>query len=96
MRNVDAGDELIDLVSELIAEAFAARLIPSPSLERLVLGLWPEDVGNPLTFRRVRGETRRGVLDRFPYAISFRLTDEDIVVLAVHGRQDPARWQSRS
>jgi len=51
---------------------------------------------NPLTFQRARGETRRGVLKRFPYAIYFRATPTEIIVLAIHGRQDPARWQDRS
>jgi plasmid stabilization system protein ParE len=50
---------------------------------------------NPLLFPRVRGEIRRAVLPRFPYALYFRLTDEDAVVLAVHGRQDPVRWHQR-
>jgi hypothetical protein len=53
-------------------------------------------VSNPLSFQRVRGETRRGVLNRFPYAIYFRSTATEIVVLAAHGRQDPSRWQRRS
>ena len=52
-------------------------------------------VSNPFMYPRVRGETRRAVLERFPYAVYFRVTGEDIVVLAVHGRQDPRRWQSR-
>jgi plasmid stabilization system protein ParE len=51
---------------------------------------------NPLAFQRVRGETRRGVLNRFPYAVYFRATAKEIIVLAVHGRQDPSRWQTRS
>ena len=50
----------------------------------------------PLAFPRVRGETRRAVLTRFPYALYFRITDDSIVVLAVHGRQDPSRWHRRS
>lgn len=50
---------------------------------------------NPLQFPTVRGETRRGVLSRFPYAVYFQVTDVEVVVLAVHGRQDPARWHSR-
>ena len=29
-------------------------------------------VANPLMYRRVRGETRRAILDRFPYAVYFR------------------------
>jgi plasmid stabilization system protein ParE len=51
---------------------------------------------SPLLFPRVRGEIRRAVLTRFPYALYFRVTEQHIVVLAVHGRQDPARWQKRS
>ena len=53
-------------------------------------------IESPLAFPRVRGETRRAVLTRFPYALYFRVTDEHIVVLAVHGRQDPVRWHRRS
>ena len=53
-------------------------------------------VENPLAFPCVRDEIRRAVLSRFPYAIYFRLTDDTIIVLAVHGRQDPTRWQRRS
>ena len=53
-------------------------------------------VEHPLAFPRVRGETRRAVLTRFPYALYFRITDDGIVVLAVHGRQDPSRWHRRS
>ena len=50
----------------------------------------------PRAFPRVHGEIRRAVLSRFPYAVYFRLDRETLVVLAVHGRQDPARWQIRS
>jgi plasmid stabilization system protein ParE len=53
-------------------------------------------VEHPLAFPRVRGETRRAVLRRFPYALYFRMTDNSVVVLAVHGRQDPSRWHQRS
>jgi len=51
--------------------------------------------GNPTQFRRVRGEIRRAILSRFPYAVYFRVTGNDVVVLAVNGRQHPRRWQSR-
>ena len=53
-------------------------------------------VDTPLAFPRVRGETRPAVLGRFPYAVYFRIVGEDIVVLAVHSRQHPRRWQSRT
>jgi plasmid stabilization system protein ParE len=51
---------------------------------------------SPLVFPSVRGETRRAVLRPFPYALYFRISDEAIVILAVHGRQDPRRWQERT
>ena len=53
-------------------------------------------IEHPFAYPVVRGETRRVVLDRFPYALYFRVMPETIVVLAVHGRQDPARWQRRT
>ena len=68
-----------------LGEAFNADLIAV--LERIG--------ENPLQFPPVRGEIRRAVLSRFPYAVYFRIHDSEIVVLAVHGRQDPDRWQSR-
>ena len=51
---------------------------------------------DPSQFRRVSGETRRALLDRFPYAVYFRATADDVVVLAVHGRQHPLNWQQRT
>lgn len=50
---------------------------------------------NHLAFPKVRGDTRRAVLQRFPCAVYFRPAGSTIVVLAVHGRQDPGRWQER-
>ena len=50
---------------------------------------------HPIQSRFVRGETRRAILNRLPYAVYFRVTDNAIVVLAVHGRQQPRRWESR-
>lgn len=38
---------------------------------------------------------RRLVVRRFPYAVYFREVGDEILVLAVHGRQDPRRWQGR-
>ena len=50
----------------------------------------------PYAFQRVHGDTRRAVLRRFPYAVYYRITTEAVIVLAVHGRQDPARWKART
>lgn len=51
---------------------------------------------NPLMFHRVHGEIRRVVLSRFPYAVYFRPTGDQVVVLAIHGRQHPSRWKARA
>ena len=53
-------------------------------------------VSNPFAFPCVHNETRRAVLSRFPYAVYFRVAEEAIVVLAIHGRQHPSRWRRRS
>ena len=50
----------------------------------------------PLAFPRAKGETRRAILRRFPYAVYFRLHGEDVIILAiVHGRRHPDHWRSR-
>lgn len=51
---------------------------------------------HPTAFPTVHNSIRRAVLHRFPYAVYFVLQEEAIVVLAVHGRQDPERWKSRA
>jgi plasmid stabilization system protein ParE len=50
---------------------------------------------DPATFPCVHGAVRRLVVRRFPYAVYFREVGDEILVLAVHGRQDPRRWQGR-
>jgi plasmid stabilization system protein ParE len=49
----------------------------------------------PIAFPDVRAGIRRAVFRKFPYAVYYRVHDGDVVILAVHGRQDPKRWQSR-
>jgi hypothetical protein len=51
---------------------------------------------SPFAFPRVHNETRRAVLSRFPCAVYFRLANETVIVLAIHGRQHPSRWRRRS
>lgn len=47
----------------------------------------------PERFARVRGEVRRAVVDRFPYAVFFRVEPKRLVVLAVlHTARDPKLW----
>jgi toxin ParE1/3/4 len=51
----------------------------------------------PAVYQRVHGEMRRVLLQRFPYALIFRATDDEVVVLGcVHSRRDPDLWRSRS
>ena len=35
------------------------------------------------------------MLRQFPYAVYFREEGPEILVIALHGRQDPRRWQQR-
>lgn len=51
---------------------------------------------SPQSFPLIHGQIRRLVLSRFPYALYFREQGAEILVLALHGRQDPQRWQQRS
>ena len=44
----------------------------------------------------VHGKVRRLVVRQFPYAVYFQEVGDEILVLAVHGRQDPRRWKGRS
>ena len=51
---------------------------------------------HPLAYPRIYGETRRAIMQRFPYAIYFRVLPEEVVVLAVtHGRRHARHWQAR-
>jgi plasmid stabilization system protein ParE len=48
---------------------------------------------HPVIYRN----TRRLLLRRFPYALYYRVHDDDIIVVAcMHGRRSPKRWQQRS
>jgi toxin ParE1/3/4 len=51
---------------------------------------------NPLTFRKVRGENRRVNLERFEYALFYRVEREAIVVACVHSRRDPKLVKERA
>lgn len=51
---------------------------------------------NPQSFPLIHGRIRRLVLSRFPYAVYFREQGAETLVIALHGRQDPDRWQQRS
>jgi toxin ParE1/3/4 len=51
---------------------------------------------NPLQYPQVHHSMRRVLLRRFPYALIYAATEEEIVILAcTHQRQHPRRWQMR-
>ena len=51
----------------------------------------------PFKYPRLRLNTRRALLNRFPYAVYFAVENEIVVVLAVlHTSRDPAESQRRS
>jgi plasmid stabilization system protein ParE len=54
-------------------------------------------VRNPQSFPIVYRDLRRVVVRRFPFAVFYSLTSEQILVTAVfHSRRDPELWQSRA
>jgi toxin ParE1/3/4 len=49
-----------------------------------------------LAFVERNHEVRRVLLNRFPYAVYFEVSDEECVVWAVaHGRRRPGYWKTR-
>ena len=45
----------------------------------------------------IHRDTRRALLQRFPYGIHYRVYADLLVVVAcMHGRRNPRRWQSRT
>jgi plasmid stabilization system protein ParE len=54
-------------------------------------------VAGPFKYPKLRSNTRRTLLKRFPYAVYFAVDNEIIIVLAVfHTSRDPESWQRRS
>lgn len=52
--------------------------------------------GRPMAYPVVHRETRRALMQRFPFAVFFRGEAEFIVVFAVmHASRHPLRWRQR-
>lgn len=50
----------------------------------------------PMRFPAAEHGTRRGVLDRFPYNVFYRVGTEEIVVVAIaHHKRRPGYWSGR-
>lgn len=51
----------------------------------------------PLVYPLVHRETRRALMNRFPFGVYFRLEVSSVVVVAVmHGSRHPRRWRVRT
>lgn len=51
----------------------------------------------PETYVAVYQDIRRAFTRRFPYAVYYRIADNEVVVLGIlHTRRDPREWQSRA
>ena len=52
---------------------------------------------NPLAYPEVHRESRRALLQRFPFGVFYRVTKEAVTVIAVmHSSRDPRRWMTRT
>jgi plasmid stabilization system protein ParE len=63
-----------------------------------VLVAFAATVEAPLMYPVVHRDTRRILLQRFPFGIYYRVVENStVIVLAVmHGTRDPHRWKSRT
>jgi len=53
--------------------------------------------GTPLAYPVVHRDLRRVLVDRFPYAVFYRVMPEAIVVVGVvHGKRHPRVWKTRA
>jgi hypothetical protein len=51
---------------------------------------------NPLQYQRVRGDVRRVMIGRFPYALLYSVYGGDVTVTTCfHCSRDPKRWRDR-
>jgi plasmid stabilization system protein ParE len=55
-----------------------------------------EKIGrNPLAYRKIFRENRRCNVDRFPYALYFRVKNDVVVVACLHAKRDPKLTKER-
>lgn len=62
-------------------------------LDRAILRIREDPPRYPIVYR----ELRRKLVERFPYAVYYRVYDEFVYIVAVmHGRRNPQHWQRRA
>jgi plasmid stabilization system protein ParE len=75
-------------------QAHAAHVIPQ--FRESLRGSVARIAANPKQFPAGPHQTRRALLQRFPYLLIFREAHEDCYVVAVfHVSRDPAAWRRR-
>ena len=80
-----------------IVEAMAWYSERVPGLDqdfyRTFLGILSNLSESPEMYRRVRGDVRRVIFRRFPYALFYIFDQSEVVVLTcMHERRSPDRW----
>jgi plasmid stabilization system protein ParE len=51
---------------------------------------------NPMQYQFIFANARRVGLGKFPYALIYTVTDDEVIVLScMHTSRDPRRWQSQ-
>lgn len=52
---------------------------------------------NPFAYPEVHRETRRALIQRFPFGIFYLVTKQAVTVISVmHSSRDPRRWMTRT
>jgi plasmid stabilization system protein ParE len=88
----EAEADLLDARAWYEGERVGLGAIFAAAVETTVTAI----LQNPLAYPRVKGDTRRALVRRFPYAVYFCPVGDEITVLAVmHGRRLPRHWRSR-
>jgi plasmid stabilization system protein ParE len=80
------------------AMAWYERRAPELGLEfyRTYLEVLTRIAENPELYRKVRGDVRRVVLRRFPYAVFYLFDGDEIVIVScLHEKRSPDRWPDR-
>ncbi len=88
----EAESELLDARGWYEEQRFGLGRIFADVVDRTVAAI----LQSPFAYPRVHGETRRALVQRFPYAVYLRTIGDDVVVPAMmHGRRHSHPWQSR-
>lgn len=88
----EAEAELLDARAWYEGERVGLGVLFAAAVETTVTAI----LQDPLAFPRVKGDTRRALVRRFPHAVYFRPIEDEIIVLAVmHGHRNPRHWRSR-